>query len=94
MAGESCVCSGGEAVTALRLGRGDRIVAVVPEHCNGPGWSNRVVWVHIYNRNGDRRVECLQIDDQSPEMHTLFDAGAAMHRALIGAVPVVMGDAE
>ena len=71
---------------ALRLLRGERVVAVVPEHCAGGGWSNSVVWVHISDHLGNIRTECLQPDEQTPEMRTLFDAGAIMHRALVGAV--------
>jgi len=75
-------------MTTLKLARGERIVAVVPEHCSGPGWSNRVVWVYIESGNGGIRDHCLQIEDQTPEMLTLFDVAAVMHRALLDAVPV------
>lgn len=71
----------------LQLADGERIAAVVPEECSGPGWSNRVVWVYIEKRAGGYRTECLQLLDQTPEMWTLFDPGAAMHRALLSAVP-------
>ena len=46
-----------------------------------------MVWVHIADRAGGHRVECLQPLDQTPEMWALFEAGAAMHRALLAAVP-------
>lgn len=72
----------------VHLADGERIVAVVPEECSGPGWSNRVVWVHIADRAGGYRTECLQPLDQTPEMWALFEAGAAMHRALLAAVPL------
>lgn len=72
----------------LQLADGERIAAVVPEECSGPGWSNRVVWVHIVDNAGGHRVECLQTMDQTPEMWALFEAGAAMHRALLAAVPL------
>jgi hypothetical protein len=79
---------------ALRLLRGERVVAVVPENCAGGGWSNSVVWVHISDHLGNIRTECLQPDEQTPEMRTLFDAGAMMHQALVKAVPVVVETAE
>ncbi len=52
------------------------------------------MWVYISDRLGNVRTECLQPDEQTAEMRTLFDAGAMMHRALVGAVPVVVWSAE
>lgn len=75
----------------IYLGKNERVVAVVPEDCAGPGWSNSVVWVYIRDYLGNTRSECLQIADQTPEMLTLFEHGAIMHRALVGAVPTVVG---
>ncbi len=70
----------------VTLCRGERIVAAVPEHCHGPGWSNSIVWVYIASQDGRLRTECLQPCEQTHEMQTLFDAGAAMCRALVDAV--------
>ena len=82
---------GGEMKT-IELGKNERIVAVVPEHCLGYGWSNSVVWVHISDYLGNIRTECVQPEEQAPEMLALFDAAAAMHVALIAAVPVCPRD--
>ena len=71
----------------IELHRGERIVAVVPDLCSGPGWSNAPVWVHVATIDGRLRTECLQPDEQTPEMHTLFTPGATMCEALVGAVP-------
>ena len=68
------------------LHRGERIVAVVQERCQGPGWSNSVVWVYIASQDGRLRMDCLQPSEQTHEMHALFDVGAAMCRALVDAV--------
>lgn len=81
-------------MTQIELRKNERIVAVVPESCTGSGWSNRVVWVYIRGDMGGFRAECLQPDDQTPEMRTLFDSAAIMHRALVGAVPVVVAADE
>lgn len=70
----------------VTLGRCERIIAAVPERCQGPGWSNSVVWVYIASQDGRLRTECLQPMQQTHEMQTLFDAGAAMCRALVDAV--------
>ena len=70
----------------VTLGRCERIIAAVPERCQGPGWSNSVVWVYIASQDGRLRTECLQPCEQTHEMQTLFDAGAAMCRSLVDAV--------
>lgn len=70
----------------LRLKRGERIVAVVPEPASGPGWGNQVVWVYIDGPSGIR-FDCLQPSEMSEPMQILFAPGAAMHSALVDAVP-------
>lgn len=70
----------------VTLGRCERIIAAVPERCQGPGWSNAIVWVYIASQDGRLRTDCLQPSEQTHEMHALFDVGAAMCRALVDAV--------
>ena len=71
------------------LKRGEKIAAVVPEHCEGSGWSNDVLWVHIVNYNtNEARVECYQFRDLSRELQALHATGAAMCRELVSWVPV------
>lgn len=71
----------------INLGVGERVVAVVPERCNGPGWSNSPVWVFVATNDGRLREECIQPNERTPQMHALFHAGEAMCMALMGAVP-------
>lgn len=71
----------------IALSRGEKIVAVVPEHVCGPGWSNSVVWVYIESLDGSFRQECIQVMERTPSMHVLFNVGAEMCSALIEAVP-------
>jgi len=71
----------------IKLARGEHITAVVPEYCSGPGWSNAPVWVYISRANGSIYTECIQPEERTKAMHTLFAPGAAMHAALIRAVP-------
>lgn len=71
----------------IKLGNGERVVAVVPERCNGPGWSNSPVWVFVATNDGRLREECIQPNERTPQMHALFHAGEAMCVALMGAVP-------
>lgn len=78
---------------SIHLARGERVIAVVPEKCGGPGWRNAPVWVYITNSiTGESRDECLQPTEQTPEMLRLFDIGAAVHSALVDAVPTVRDD--
>lgn len=61
----------------------ERIIAVVPETCSGPGWSNRLVWVHIINwGTAQMRTEAIQETEFNAELHALFNAGEAMSQAL------------
>ncbi len=73
-------------IKTIKLQRDERIVAVVPEYCAGPGWCNAPVWVYIVGQSGTRE-ECIQPTERTPAMHVLFNAGAAMQNALFSAVP-------
>ncbi len=72
----------------ITLNYGERIVGVVPEHVNGPGWANQPVWVYIGTNDGRLREECIQPDERTAAMHSLFKAGEAMCVSLLHAVPV------
>lgn len=72
---------------SIRLTAGERVVAVVPERCCGPGWINTPAWVYIATNDGRLREECIQPDEMTPQMRVLFNAGEAMCKALIDAVP-------
>lgn len=71
----------------IKLQDGERIIAVIPERCSGPGWSNAPTWVYIATADGRLRQECIQPGERTPELHTLFAAGEAMCNALMAAVP-------
>lgn len=72
----------------IKLSQHEDIIAIVPEYCAGPGWSNAVTWVHIVDRaTGKHRTEDIQPDERTPEMHHLFRIAASVHDALIAAVP-------
>jgi hypothetical protein len=75
-------------VKVIALKEHEYIVAVVPEYCHGPGWSNALTVVHIVNSvTSQHRCEYIQPEERSADMHTLFRAGEAMHGALVAAVP-------
>jgi len=71
----------------IKLKHGERIIAVVPEHCAGPGWSNAPTWVYIESQDKRLRTECIQPSERTPELHALFSAGEVMCRSLIASVP-------
>lgn len=70
------------------LNPGERIIAVVPQQAAGPGWSNAPTWVYIATNDGRLREECIQPEERTPDLHTLYDIGEKVCAALIGAVPV------
>lgn len=73
----------------------EAIVAVVPETAAGPGWTNRVIWVHIVDTNtGKYRCEAIQPDEQTPEMKALFDVCEQAAKSLLACVPVMRVDRQ
>lgn len=72
---------------AVKLHPGERVIAVVPERCSGPGWSNAPTWVYIASEDGKLRFECIQPEERTPQLHALYHAGEAMCAALLGSVP-------
>jgi hypothetical protein len=67
----------------MRLGERETIVAVVPESCSEPGWSNRIVNVYIRDADGRIREECLQQTELSDAMILVFHTGEEMSKLLI-----------
>ena len=74
----------------IKLHKDEKIIAVVPQFASGPGWANRPLWVYIEQHATNKlRTECIQPEDQTPEMLALFSPGAAMAEALVQSVPIV-----
>jgi hypothetical protein len=67
----------------MRLGEREQIVAVVPESCSGPGWSNWILNVYIRDAEGKIREECLQKTELSEAMNLVFHTGEEMSKMLI-----------
>lgn len=67
----------------MKLGPRETIVAVVPESCSGPGWSNWIVNVYIRDADGRIREECLQQTELSDAMILVFYTGEEMSKLLI-----------
>lgn len=75
----------------IRLAHDERIVAVVPQRAGGPGWANAPTWVHIVNREGRWREECIQPEERTVQMHALYSISAQVHADLLSAVPIIKG---
>lgn len=68
----------------FKLEKDEYIVAVNPEKCDGPGWSNYLIWV-IIGKNGsnDLRQASIQPDDFTKEINILFDICRVINKELI-----------
>lgn len=74
--------------TVVKLNKHEKVLAAVPEFCSGPGWSNMIVNVHIFDyQSNTYRVVYLQQDEITDDMHHIFGIGAKMQKMLIEAVP-------
>ena len=69
---------------ALHIRPGDKPVTAWAERSSGPGWSNTLLWVIVRDQSGKLREECLQPEEQSRAVFTLYDTAAALHKALMG----------
>lgn len=55
------------------------VVTAFAEPCAGPGWANSPVWVILSDEEGRLYRECIQPDDQSAVMRTLYSVSASTH---------------
>jgi len=62
-----------------------KIVTAWAETATGPGWSNRPIW-YLHYSNGVPVVDAIQPQDQTPEMHRLYDICEAANAALLAEV--------
>jgi len=72
----------------ITLGPDERIIAVIPEFCRGPGWANAVAWVYIADSSNLLRIEAIHPDERSEKLNHLFEIGEVICRHLIASVPV------
>lgn len=71
----------------IKLFQHEKVIAVVPEYCSGPGWSNAVAWVHIIDYStGKHRCEDIQPEERTLDLSVLFSPGAAIASALMSSV--------
>lgn len=66
----------------LAITEGERILTAYAERATGPGWSNTPVWVIVAGLDGKLRQECLQPEQQTAEMGSLYGIAAEVQRAM------------
>lgn len=71
----------------MKLWKHDHVLTAYAEPAAGPGWANAPLWLIIRDaRDGSLRRECLQPDEQTSEMRTLYPVCAAAHLSMLAAV--------
>lgn len=73
----------------IRLRRGERVIAVVPESTSCDKWSNGLCVVHVLTFGNRVRQEWIKPQDRTKALTALCEEGAVMARALMAAVPTV-----
>lgn len=61
------------------------VITAWAEGAAGPGWANQPLW-YLVDDYGKLRVECLQPDEQSSEIKTLYAMSEVTHLAMTAAV--------
>ncbi len=70
-----------------RLPEGHVVLAAWAEPADGPGWANQPVWALTRNTwDGSYHLHCLQPEEQSRDIATLYQVSAAAHAAMTAAV--------
>lgn len=59
------------------------IVVAWAEHCVGPGWANAPIWYIERLERGKLEMGCIQPEEQTRDMRTLFSANALVTSQLI-----------
>jgi hypothetical protein len=74
----------------ILLEKYEQVVAVIPQHARGLGWSNEPTWIVIRGRGPTYREECIQPEERTRELSALYEVGATLMQSLIAAVPTEM----
>lgn len=75
----------------VRLSEHEYVETAYAQHAAGPGWSNTPLWIVITDgATGKTRKACLQPDEQTTEMHTLYSFAALAHESMMSAVSRVI----
>jgi hypothetical protein len=58
------------------------VVTAYARGASGPGWSNSPVWVVLRDPDGTLREECIQPEDQTDAMRTLYRIAADVNHRM------------
>lgn len=68
----------------MKLASDEYIITAYAESAVGPGWSNSPMWV-IIGRKGhpeEIRKDCLQPDEQTPEIKLFYNTAEGLNRVM------------
>ena len=63
-----------------------KVIVAWAEPAAGPGWTNTPVWYIHRTEAGGLVMDCLQPEEQSWEIATLYGISSAAHSAFLNAV--------
>jgi hypothetical protein len=75
-----------EGMKRLKLTDHDYVITAYAERSSGHGWDNSPVWIIVRDGKGKMREECLQPEEQTAEMLTLYPICSVAHGAMRSAV--------
>lgn len=62
------------------------VVTAFAEPASGPGWTNQPIWVIVRDADQNLQELCIQPEEQTPEMHALYQVSHAVHSSMTAAV--------
>lgn len=72
---------------AFFFGEHDQVITIYAKSANGPGWHNFPLWIIVRSKlDGALRLECIQPEEQTAEMHILYKISEASHNAMMEAL--------
>lgn len=66
------------------------IITAWAENCSGPGWNNQLVWYIWRDESGKLHQDCLQPEQQTSDMRTLFGVSSAVNHQMTLAVSAAL----
>jgi len=66
----------------MKLNERERIEVAWSEDCNGPGWSNQIIWVLIRDGSGTLRLDSIQPSERTEYMAALHAVSAVVAREM------------
>lgn len=77
------------------LGENEYVVTAYAERASGPGWANQPIWVIIRDRTTSQMREwCIQPEDQTEEMMTLYPFSEIAHRNMRAVATSYLGGGQ